>query len=66
MVTLPREELRRLVHDLRNHVNSLMMNAGAVAALCKEGDRVARFVAHIEDDGERCAQTLRKLSDLYL
>jgi hypothetical protein len=65
-VTLPREELQVLVHDLRNHLNSLLMNAGAVAALCRDGGRAERFVTQIETDGEKCAQALRDLSDRYL
>jgi hypothetical protein len=65
-VTLPREELQVLVHDLRNHLNSLLMNAGAVAAMCKDGGRAERFVTQLESDGEKCAQALRDLSDRYL
>lgn len=64
-VQLPREELQAFVHDLRNGLNSLLMNAGVVAA-ASDRARFGRFVEQFERDGERCAESLRELSDRYL
>lgn len=65
-VLVPRPELQALVHDLRNHINSMLMNAGVLATLCNGHPKAARYAAQLEDDGERCAQALRDVSDRYL
>ena len=66
VVQMPRETLQALVHDLRNHLNTILMNAGVAARLCEDKERVARYVAQFEQEGERCAQTLQAISDKYL
>lgn len=65
-VRIPREDLRRLVHDLRNQLNSILMNAGVATRLCGDRERMARHVAQFETEGERCAQTLQSIADRYL
>jgi hypothetical protein len=66
LVTIPRQELQALVHDLRNHLNSMLMNGGVLAAHCRSNEKAAHHAALLEEDGDRCAQALRKLSDTYL
>ena len=66
VVQMPREALQALVHDLRNHLNTILMNAGVVARLCEDKQRVARYVAQFEQEGERCAHALKAISDEYL
>lgn len=65
-VTIPRQELQAVVHDLRNHLNSMLMNAGVLASHCRTNEKAARHAAQLEDDGEKCAQALRDLADRYL
>lgn len=65
-VTIPHRELQVLVHDLRNHLNSMLMNAGVLASHCRADAKAAQHAAQLEDDGEKCAQALRDLSDRYL
>ena len=65
-VTLPRRELQALVHDLRNHLNSMLMNAGVMAVHCGAGEKVSRLSAQVEADGAKCAQALTTISDRYL
>jgi hypothetical protein len=66
LVTIPRQELQALVHDIRNHLNSMLMNAGVLAVQSRANPSSARHAAQLEDDGEKCAQALRNLSDRYL
>lgn len=61
-----RAALQAMVHDLRNHLNTILMNAGVVARLCEDREKAARFVANFEQEGERAANTLRAVSDRYL
>jgi signal transduction histidine kinase len=66
IVRIPREELQALIHDLRNHLNSLLMNAGVLAAACQDRQRYGRYIDQVEQEGERCAEALRGLSDRHL
>jgi hypothetical protein len=66
IVRIPRDELQALIHDLRNHLNSLLMNAGVVAAACPDRQRYGRYIEQVEQEGERCAEALRGLSDRHL
>lgn len=66
LVQIPREELQTVIHDLRNHLNSLLMNAGVVAAACKDRERFGRYIEQFEREGERCAEELQGLSDRHL
>ena len=55
-VTIPRQELQAVLHDLRNHLNSMLMNAGVLASHCRTNEKAARYAAQLEDDGDKCAQ----------
>ena len=66
VVQMPRETLQRMIHDLRNQLNTILMNAGVAARMCEDRERVARYVAQFEKEGERCAETLQAISDDYL
>jgi hypothetical protein len=66
IVEMPREALQALIHDLRNHLNSILMNAGVAARLCEDRERVARYVTQFEKEGELCAEALQAISDEYL
>ncbi len=65
-ITLPRQELQALVHDLRNHLNSMLMNAGVLAMHCGAGEKVSRLSGQVEADGAKCALALKTISDRYL
>lgn len=54
-------EHRQAIHDLRNHINALMMNASALALFCKD-DRAKSFLAIIETEAVRCHEALDRLS----
>lgn len=60
-----RSEVRHQVHELRNALNSLMMNA---ATLTWRADAIPeplrRFATQMQHDGERCAASLQQLQVL--
>lgn len=63
---ITREELEVLVHDLRNHLNSLLMNAAVIASACPDRARLGHFIDQVERDGERCAEALQRVADRHL
>lgn len=66
VVFVAREDLRRFVHDVRNALNSMLMNAGVVASAERARPDLASFVEQMERSGAACAARLRQLSDRYL
>jgi hypothetical protein len=62
-VTLTREALLAVEHRLRNHLNSLLMNAGMLAMGAGHGPATDPFVEQMEADGQDCLAVLRLLVD---
>ena len=60
---MDREQLSRAIHDLRNGLNSLLMNAAVLAAKLPPADRDGRFARQVQADGDRCATLLQALAD---
>lgn len=58
-----RGDLSRHLHDLRNGLNSLLMNAAVLAAKLPPAEREGRFARQVQADGERCAALLQTLAD---
>lgn len=60
------ETLARRLHDLRNGLNSLLMNAAVLAAKLPPAERDGRFARQVQADGERCAALLQDLAAAVL
>jgi hypothetical protein len=58
-----RDAVATHLHDLRNAVNSLLMNAAVVTMKLPPEHRASRFVTQIPQEGERCAQLLQALAE---
>ena len=56
---MDREQLSRAIHDLRNGLNSLLMNAAVLAAKLPPADRDGRFARQVQAAGDRCATLLQ-------
>lgn len=63
---ISRAELRVFVHELRNHLNSLLMNAAVVSSACTDRERLGRYLDQIDVEGQRCADALHRLAERYL
>ena len=59
---LPRETLLALEHQLRNHLNSLLMTAAALSMRC-EGQDGLELYDQMERDVRHCLDLVRGLSD---
>jgi hypothetical protein len=63
------QQIGKAVHDLRNGMNSLMMNAAVLGASIKDVPESLRpFVAQIASAGRKCSEeltTLLALVDTY-
>jgi hypothetical protein len=62
-VILPRETLLAVEHQLRNHLNSLLMNAAAITLKCDEHGDLAQYLDQMESDGQSCLDLLHWISD---
>ena len=62
-VSVDRDLVSRTIHDLRNGLNSLLMNAAVVAAKLPPPERDGRFARQVQADGDRCATLLQALAD---
>lgn len=51
------------LHDLRNGLNSLLMNAAVMTTKLPADARDGRFARQVQDDGERCAALLQQFAD---
>ena len=60
---LDRADASRKIHDLRNGLNSLLMNAAVMAVKLPPAEREGRFAQQVQADGERCAALLQELSE---
>lgn len=63
VVTLPRELLLAVEHQLRNHLNSLLMNAAVVSLRCGDPGGMDPYLDQMECDGQNCLELLRWISD---
>lgn len=63
VVTLPRELLLAVEHQLRNHLNSLLMNAAVVNLKCSGQGGLDQYLDQMECDGRNCLELLRRISD---
>ncbi len=55
----------RLLHDIRNRLNSLLMSAGVLYTAPASAELTKRFAAQIESDGKSCADELSQLGHLF-
>jgi hypothetical protein len=62
-MTTPDDTPERLLHALRNRLNSLLMNAEVLRSRLPDGEDGSPFARHIEDDGRRCAELLDRLDE---
>ena len=62
-VSVDRDLVSRTIHDLRNGLNSLLMNAAVLAGKLPPADRDGRFALQLQADGERCAALLQAFCD---
>ena len=64
-VLVDHDEVRRLIHDLRNGLNTLLINASLVArAVGQDNPVLARSAQYLEAAGARCADDLNRLSEM--
>ena len=62
-VSVDRDLVSRTIHDLRNGLNSLLMNVAVLSGKLPPADRDGRFARQAQADGERCAALLQALCD---
>jgi signal transduction histidine kinase len=62
MTTLERST-DQLVHELRNRLNSLLMNAAVLRSRLPESERDSPYARHLEEDGMRCAELIHALDE---
>lgn len=62
-MTIPENVPERLLHELRNRLNSLLMNAAVLRDRLPADERDSSFVRHLEEDGERCAALIHRLDE---
>ena len=60
---LDRTDASQKIHDLRNGLNSLLMNVAVLTTKLAPADREGRFAMQVQADGERCAALLQSLND---
>ncbi|MGH8030003.1 MAG: hypothetical protein ACREO3_08720 [Arenimonas sp.] len=63
-VLVDHAEVRRLIHDLRNGLNTLLINASVLTRAAQREPALARSVEFIEHAGVSCAAQLDRLSEL--
>lgn len=65
-VSVDRTVVREAVHALRNRMNSMLMNAGALAAYPERlPEPLQPFALQIQRDGQACSAALARLSALF-
>jgi hypothetical protein len=62
-VLVDRDMVSQRIHDLRNGLNSLLMNVAVLGTKLPESERHGRFASQVQVDGERCAALLQELAD---
>lgn len=63
-VLVDHAEARRLIHDLRNGLNTLLLNASLLAGAAATKPTLARSAEFLESAGAACADHLNRLSEL--
>ena len=63
-VLVDRDAVSQRIHDLRNGLNSLLMNVAVLGTRLPEAERQGRFAKQVQIDGERCATLLQALADI--
>jgi hypothetical protein len=63
-VLVDHAEVRRLIHDLRNGLNTLLLNASLLARAAAKKPTLARSAEFLESAGAACADHLNRLSEL--
>jgi hypothetical protein len=63
-VLVDHAEVRRLIHDLRNGLNTLLVNASLLTRAVADNPALARSSEFVESAGNACADTLNRLSEL--
>jgi hypothetical protein len=63
-VLVDHAEVRRLIHDLRNGLNTLLLNASVLARAARDEPALARSAEFLETAGATCADKLNRLSEL--
>ena len=61
-VSLAQDALVALEHRLRNHLNSLLMNAGVLALSCDSGPDLDPYVEQMQADAQSCLAVLGLLT----
>jgi signal transduction histidine kinase len=62
-MTTPERTTDQLVHELRNRLNSLLMNAAVLRSRLPDGERDSLYARHLEHDGLRCAELVHALDE---
>jgi hypothetical protein len=62
-VLVDRDDVAVRIHDLRNGLNSLLMNVAVMTTKLPPEERSGRFATQAQADGERCAALLQALAD---
>jgi hypothetical protein len=63
-VLVDHAEVRRLIHDLRNGLNTLLLNASLLARAAGNKPAIVRSAGFLENAGAACADHLNRLSEL--
>jgi hypothetical protein len=63
-VLVDHAEVRRLIHDLRNGLNTLLINASLLSRVAAGQPSLARSAQFLESAGASCADNLNRLSEL--
>lgn len=56
----------KCIHDLRNKLNSLVMNVAVLCSRLPDQANIMRFAHQIDQDGQACAEHLKRLSEALL
>jgi hypothetical protein len=63
-VLVDHAEARRLIHDLRNGLNTVLLNASLIARAADATPALVRSAGFLESAGAACADHLNRLSEL--
>lgn len=64
VVSLPWQAVAAAEHQVRNHLNSLLMNAAALVIISGEPEGIDVFVEQMQRDVEKCLSVLHRLFDV--
>jgi hypothetical protein len=63
-VLVDHAKVRRLIHDLRNGLNTLLLNASVLSRVAAQMPALARSAEFVENAGAACTDHLNRLSEL--